>query len=181
MLIIMDRDGVINQDSPDYIKSSKEWQPIPHSLNAITRLNHAGHQVVVATNQSGVGRGYYSLETLKSIHQKMHDELSAVGGHLDGVYFCPHAPDEGCECRKPKPGMLLQIAKDFNADLKRAYFIGDSIRDMQAAQSVGALPILVRTGNGEKTEREHQSDLRHIPIYADLSEVVGAIIEGTVS
>lgn len=181
MLVIMDRDGVINHDSPDYIKSPKEWISIPHSLNAITRLNHAGHQVVVATNQSGIGRGYYSVETLEAIHQKMRDELSAIGGHLDGIYFCSHTPDDHCDCRKPKPGMLMQIAKDFNANLKQAYFIGDSFRDIQAAQQVGALPILVRTGNGEKTEAGYKADLRHIPVYTDLSEVVGAIIEGVVS
>lgn len=181
MLVIMDRDGVINYDSDDYIKSPKEWIPIPHSLNAITRLNHAGHQVVVATNQSGIGRGYYSKDTLNDIHEKLHSELSAIGGHLDGLYYCPHTPDDGCDCRKPKPGMLLQIAHDFNADLKRAYFIGDDFRDIQAAQLVGALPILVRTGKGEKTLKEHKAALTHIPIYADLSEVVGAIIEGTIS
>ena len=180
MLIMMDRDGVINADSPDYIKSVKEWIPIPHSLNAITRLNHAGHQVVLVTNQSGVGRGYYSLDTLANIHQKMKDELSAIGGHVDGIYFCPHTPDDACDCRKPKPGMLLQVAKDFHADLKQTYFIGDSIRDIQAAQAVGCLPILVKTGNGEKTISEHAT-LKNIPIYADLSEVVGAIIEGTLS
>ncbi len=181
MLIIIDRDGVINHDSVDYIKSPKEWIAIPSSLNAITRLNHAGHQVVVATNQSGIGRGYYSPDTLEAIHQKMRDELSAVGGRLDGIYFCPHIPDDHCECRKPKPGLLIQIAKDFNVDLKQSYFIGDSFRDIQAAQQVAALPILVRTGNGERTLKENKATLRSIPVYADLSEVVGAIIEGSVS
>lgn len=181
MLIIMDRDGVINYDSPDYIKSPKEWKAIPHSLHAITRLNHAGHQVVVATNQSGVGREYYSLDTLNAIHQKMKDELSAIGGHFDGIYFCPHHPDDGCDCRKPEPGMLLQIGKDFNADLKQAYFIGDSLRDIQAAQKVGALPVLVLTGKGEQTLAENKLALRHIPVYKDLAEVVGAIIDGTLS
>lgn len=181
MLIIMDRDGVINQDSVDYIKSPKEWIPIPHSLNAITRLNHAGHQVVVATNQSGVGRGYYSIATLDAIHKKMKDELAIIGGHLDGIYYCPHKPEDGCECRKPKPGMLLQIGRDFNADLKQAYFIGDNFRDIQAAQAAGALPILVKTGRGKEVLKEHKLELRHIPVYDDLSEVVGAIIGGVVS
>jgi len=181
MLVMMDRDGVINQDSPDYIKSPKEWIPIPHSLNAITRLNHAGHQVVVVTNQSGVGRGYYAMDTLEDIHKKMHDALSVIGGHIDALYICPHSPDDGCDCRKPKPGMLMNVAKDFNADLKQAYFVGDSLRDMQAAQQVGALPILVRTGNGNETLKKHKLALQEIPVYADLSEVVGAIIEGTIS
>ena len=181
MLVIMDRDGVINFDSKEYIKSPKEWNPIPHSLNAITRLNHAGHQVVVATNQSGVGRGYYTLATLEAIHQKMKDELLVIGGHVDGVYFCPHTPDDGCECRKPKPGMLFEIGKDFNTDLKQAYFIGDSLRDIQAAQRAGTLPILVRTGKGETMLKKHKAVFREVPVYADLGEVVGAIIEGTVS
>jgi len=180
MLIIMDRDGVINQDSPEYIRSPKEWIPIPHSLNAITRLNKAGHQVIVVTNQSGVGRGYYSLETLEKIHQKMRDELAAIGGRIDGLYFCPHTPEDHCECRKPKPGMLLEAAQDFNADLKQAYFIGDSIRDIQAAQAVGCLPVLVKTGNGEKTLAANRT-LRNVPVYQDLSDVVGVIIEGTLT
>ena len=178
MLVIMDRDGVINHDSTEYIKSPKEWIAIPHSLNAITRLNHAGHQVVVATNQSGVGRGYYSMDTLNAIHQKMKNELSSIGGHLDGLYICPHKPDDLCRCRKPQPGMLLEIANDFNADLKETYFIGDSLRDIEAAQQVGALPVLVRTGKGEAMLKAHQAALQNVPVYADLSEVVGAIIGG---
>lgn len=181
MLIMMDRDGVINHDSPDYIKSPKEWIPILHSLNAITRLNHAGHHVVVVTNQSGVGRGYFSMDTLEAIHKKMHDELSLIGGRLDGIYICPHSPDDHCDCRKPKPGLLMQVAKDFHADLKQAYFIGDALRDIQAAQKVGALPILVLTGKGKESLKQHKLELRNIPVYADLSEAVGAIIEGTVS
>ncbi len=181
MLIILDRDGVINEDSPDYIKSPKEWIPIPHSLNAVSRLNHAGHQVVVATNQSGVGRGYYSQATLEEIHKKMTDELAVFDGRLDGIYVCPHTPDDACDCRKPKVGMLMQIAKDFNADLKRAYLIGDSFRDIQAAQTVGCLPVLVKTGNGEKVLEEHKLELKGVPVYADLSTVVGAIIAGSLS
>jgi len=180
MLVIMDRDGVINQDSKDYIKSPKEWISIPHSLNAITRLNNAGHQVIVATNQSGIGRGYYSLDELEQIHQKMKDELSAIGGRIDGIYCCPHTPEDGCDCRKPKPGLLLQIAKDLNADLKQAYLIGDSLRDIQAAQAVGCLPVLVKTGNGAKTLAENKT-LRNVPAYQDLSKVVGAIIDGTLT
>jgi len=171
MLIIIDRDGVINHDSPDYIKSPKEWIPISHSLDAITRLNHAGHQVVVATNQSGVGRGYYSLDMLEKIHQRMKDELASIGGHLDGIYFCPHTPEDNCDCRKPKPGLLLQIAKDFSTDLTTAYFIGDSLRDLQAAEAAGCLPVLVKTGNENKA-------LAGIPIYNDLAQVAEAIISG---
>ncbi len=181
MLIIMDRDGVINYDSDEYIKSPKEWIPIPHSLNAIMRLHQAGHQLVVATNQSGIGRGYYSRDVLNAIHQKMKDELSAIGGHLDGIYICPHTPDDACDCRKPKPGMLLEIARDFNADLKQAYYVGDSIRDIQAAQAVGCLPVLVKTGNGEETLAKHAAELKDVPVYADLAAVAGSIIKGSLS
>src|SRR3989344_4486862 len=113
MLVILDRDGVVNYESPTYIKSPEEWRALPGSLEAIATLNAAGHKVVVATNQSGIGRGYYSLATLEAIHQKMKEELARAGGCIEGIYFCPHIPEENCECRKPKPGLLLQIANDF--------------------------------------------------------------------
>lgn len=178
MLIILDRDGVINVDSDDYIKSPKEWEPIAHSLSAIARLNEAGHTVVVATNQSGVGRGYFTQQTLDAIHEKMREELAAVGGHLQGIYFCPHSPDDHCACRKPKAGLLLDIARDFKADLKQAYVVGDSLRDIQAAHTVGALPILVRTGKGKKTLQEGDKALEGVPVYKDLAAFVGAIVAG---
>ncbi len=145
-MVILDRDGVINVDSPDYIKSPDEWQAIPGSLAAIADLNRAGYWVTVATNQSGVGRGYYDLSVLKAIHQKMEDELAIVGGHLEGIYFCPHVPDDGCNCRKPKAGMLLQMAKDFNINLNEAVFIGDSLRDLEAGDAVNC-PVIFLHNN----------------------------------
>jgi D-glycero-D-manno-heptose 1,7-bisphosphate phosphatase len=181
MLIILDRDGVINEESIHFVKSPKEWIPIAQSLHAIARLNQAGHQVVIATNQSGVGRGHYSLATLETIHQKMRDELSLIGGRVDGIYFCPHHPEAGCACRKPQPGMLRDIIKDFKPTIEEVYMVGDSLRDMQAGQAVAAKVVLVRTGNGEKTLKESQAEIAGIPVYADLANVVDAIIQGSLS
>lgn len=149
MLIILDRDGVINFESGDYIKTPDEWEPIPGSLDAITRLTQAGHQVVIMTNQSGVGRGLYSEEMLSQIHAKLFQALAALGGCIEKVYYCPHHPDDVCDCRKPKPGMLKQIQQDFNVDLKHCLLIGDSWRDMQAAQTMQCPCWLVKTGNGQ--------------------------------
>ena len=181
MLIILDRDGVINEESIHYVKSPKEWIPIPQSLQAIVRLNEAGHQVVIATNQSGVGRGHYSLETLAAIHQKMRDALSLLGGRIDGIYFCPHHPEDGCECRKPAPGMLRSIIEDYHPDLLSTYMIGDSYRDLQAGQAAGVKVVLVRTGHGEKTLKDHQAGVAGVPVYANLAAVVGAIVQGDLS
>lgn len=142
-LIILDRDGVINFDSPDYIKSPEEWHAIPGSLEAIAILNKAGFKVAVATNQSGVGRGYYDLVMLERIHRKMHAELEKVGGHLDALFFCPHHPDANCTCRKPKPGLLIQISEYLGIPLNQAIMIGDSPRDIEAAKAAGAKSILI--------------------------------------
>lgn len=150
-LIILDRDGVINFDSDQFIKSPAEWKPIPGSLEAIARLNQAGYRVVLATNQSGIGRGLFDMATLNAIHDKMHKALAQVGGRIDALFFCPHAADSKCDCRKPKPGMFEEISRRFNMDLKGVPAIGDSLRDLQAATAMGAIPILVRTGKGEKT------------------------------
>lgn len=150
-LVVLDRDGVINCDSDHFIKSPEEWQPIPGSLEAIARLNQAGYRVVVATNQSGVGRGLFGMTTLTAIHEKMFKALTHVGGRIDAVFYCPHAADSNCDCRKPKPGMLVQIGSRFGVDLKDVVAIGDGLRDLQAAHAVGARPILVLTGKGEKT------------------------------
>lgn len=174
MLIILDRDGVINEDSDEYIKSPQEWLPIAGSLVAIVQLNRAGHTVVVATNQSGVGRGYYSLETLNNIHQKMRDELAKLGGHIDAIFFCPHTPEENCDCRKPKPGLFQQIGKKYNTDFKDALAIGDSRRDILAAQAVGCKSVLVKTGKG-KRELEKYPDLNNLEVYENLTEVVASI------
>ena len=150
-LVILDRDGVINTDSEQYIKSPEEWTPIAGSLDAIARFTQAGFRVVVATNQSGVGRGLFDMATLNAIHDKMHKAVNQLGGRIDAVFFCPHAQDAGCACRKPQPGMLLEIAERFNVALAGVPAIGDSLRDLQAASTAGARPILVLTGKGEQT------------------------------
>ncbi|MBI5793168.1 MAG: D-glycero-beta-D-manno-heptose 1,7-bisphosphate 7-phosphatase [Rhodocyclales bacterium] len=150
-LVILDRDGVINHDSDQYIKSPDEWRPIPGSLAAIARLNQAGYRVVVATNQSGVGRGLFETDTLLAIHDKMLKALTQVGGRIDAIFFCPHTNADNCDCRKPKPGMLKEIAGRFNADLAGVPAVGDSLRDLQAAVAAGAQPMLVLTGKGRKT------------------------------
>ena len=153
-LVILDRDGVINFDSAQFIKSPAEWKPIPGSLEAIARLTQAGYKVVVATNQSGVGRGLFDMETLNLIHSKMHKAVVALGGRIDAIFYCPHAADSKCDCRKPKPGMFKRIADTFNVDLKCVPAIGDSLRDLQACAALGCQPMLVLTGKGEKTKAE---------------------------
>ena len=153
-LVILDRDGVINFDSAQFIKSPDEWKPIPGSLNAIARLNQSGYRVVVATNQSGVGRDLFDMDTLNRIHQKMHKAVGEVGGRIDAIFYCPHTADSACECRKPKPGMFKRISETLNIDLKGVPTVGDSLRDLQAGAAVGCLPLLVRTGKGEKTLAE---------------------------
>ena len=150
-LIVLDRDGVINHDSDHFIKSPEEWRAIPGSLEAIARLNQAGYRVVVATNQSGVGRGLFGMTMLTSIHEKMFKALAQAGGRIDAVFYCPHAADSQCDCRKPKPGMLEAIASRFGVELTDVPAVGDGLRDLQAAHAVGARPMLVLTGKGEKT------------------------------
>jgi len=149
-LVILDRDGTINHDSDQYIKSPAEWKPIKGSLEAIARLSQAGWRVVVATNQSGIGRGLFDMATLNAIHDGMHRAVHQAGGRIDAVFFCPHAGDSSCECRKPKPGMLLEIAKRMNVELNGVPMVGDSLRDLQAAAAAGAMPVLVLTGKGRK-------------------------------
>lgn len=151
-LIILDRDGVINHDSPDFIKSPAEWQPIPGSLEAIARLNQAGYRVVVASNQSGIARELFDMAILNAIHQKMHNLAQQVGATIDAIFFCPHAAADSCDCRKPKPGMFAEIAKRYNVSLKGVPTVGDSLRDLQAGYISGCTPHLVLTGKGEKTQ-----------------------------
>ena len=176
-LVILDRDGVINFDSDQYIKTPEEWKPIPQSLEAIARLNHMGYRVVVATNQSGVGRGLFDMSTLNTINDKMYRSLANVGGRIDALFFCPHISESRCNCRKPKPGMLLSIAERFNVDLNNVPFVGDSLKDLQAASSVGALPILVKTGKGEQTAKNDQLPKTTIQ-FVDLNEAVKHITSG---
>jgi D-glycero-D-manno-heptose 1,7-bisphosphate phosphatase len=174
-LIVLDRDGVINHDSDAYIKSPDEWRPIEGSLNAISRLNQAGYHVIVATNQSGIGRGFFDMATLNAIHDKMHKALAQAGARVDAIFYCPHAGDDNCNCRKPKPGMLEDIVHRLNTSLSGVPMIGDSLRDLQAAAAAQALPMLVLTGKGRKTQRAGG-----LPpatrVFADLAAAVDALV-----
>ncbi len=174
-LVILDRDGVINFDSAQYIKSPAEWKPIPGSPEAIARLNQAGYRVVVVTNQSGIGRGLFDMDTLNAIHDKMHKVVTTVGGRIDAVFYCPHAADSGCDCRKPNPGMFERVATCFNADLAGVPAVGDSLRDLQAAAAVGAQPMLVLTGKGEKTQSDGELPEGTL-IFANLATAVDHIL-----
>ncbi len=176
MLIILDRDGVINEDSEDFIKSAAEWIPIPGSMEAIASLNHAGHIVAIATNQSGIGRGLFTEQDLQAIHDKMHLSLAAVGGHIDGIFYCPHHPDVNCNCRKPKPGLLLQIAAFFHTDFRNAVFIGDAERDIACAKAVDCPSILVKTGKGARTLVD-KLKWQDILVYDDLAAAAAAILK----
>lgn len=150
-LVILDRDGVINKDRDDFVKNSLEWEPLEHSLEAIANLTQAGWRIVVATNQSGIGRNLFDLHALHSMHAKMHRLVNQAGGRIDAVVFCPHTPDDNCDCRKPLPGMVEEITERFNVKPEGVPLIGDSLRDLQAIAAVGGQPILVKTGKGEKT------------------------------
>ena len=176
-LIVLDRDGVINYDSDQFIKSPDEWRPIPGSLEAISRLNHAGFRVVVATNQSGLGRGLFDMATLIAINDKMHKALAQIGGRIDALFYCPHTADSACECRKPKPGMFTEIGNRFGVDMTGVPCVGDSVRDLQAAAAVEAQPILVLSGKGEKTLRDGVFPANTI-IFPDLAFVATALLAG---
>ena len=169
-LIILDRDGVINYDSEQFIKSPDEWRPIPGSLEAIALLNRWGWRVVVSTNQSGVGRGLFDMDTLNAIHDKMIKSLAQIGGKLDAIFYCPHPADSTCNCRKPKPGMLIEIGERFNTDLTGIPMVGDSLRDLQAAEAVGGQPCLVLTGKGAKTREDPQLPSQTV-VFDDLAAV----------
>lgn len=150
-LVILDRDGVINEDRDDYVKSADEYIPITGSIDAIVRLNKAGYTVVIATNQAGLAKGKFELEDLESMHEKLTHLVEDNGGEIGAIFYCPHHPDDNCKCRKPKPGMLDAIEAEFNTSVEGCYFIGDSLRDLQAALKKGCKPALVRTGNGVRT------------------------------
>jgi len=174
-LVILDRDGVINYDSEHFIKSPAEWKALPGSPEAIAKLTQAGYRVVVATNQSGIGRGLFDMDTLNAMHNKMHRAVQIVGGRIDAVFYCPHSADSNCNCRKPRPGMLERIGACFNADLTGVPAIGDSLRDLEAAAAVGALPILVLTGKGEKTRAEGKMPEGTL-VFSDLGAAVEHIL-----
>jgi len=176
-LVVLDRDGVINRDSDQFIKTPEEWRPIPGSLEAVARLNHAGYRVVVATNQSGLGRGLFDMAMLNSIHEKMHKALALVGGRIDAIFYCPHTADSECECRKPRAGMLREIGVRFGVEMSGVPCIGDSLRDLQAAEAIGAQPMLVLTGKGEKTLREGNFP-KNTVIFPDLAFAASALLAG---
>ncbi len=173
-IVVVDRDGVINRESPDFIRSPAEWQALPGSLEAIAQFNAAGYQVIVATNQSGVGRGLFTMETLDEIHRKMINAVEGAGGKISGVFVCPHAPDANCDCRKPRPGLLRQIEAALGQKLHGEPVIGDSERDLRAAQAVGARAILVRTGNGRQTEARLAGQ-EALEVFDDLAAVAAAL------
>lgn len=174
-LVILDRDGVINFDSDQFIKNPREWNPIPGSLEAIAQLNQAGYRVVVATNQSGVGRGLFDMATLNAIHAKMHKLAGHAGGRIDAVFLCPHAADSRCACRKPKSGLFSDISARFHVDLQNVHAVGDALRDVQAAISAGAKPVLVKTGKGMRTLEGGQLP-PGVPVFENLAQAAAAII-----
>ena len=176
-LIILDRDGVINHDSDQFIKTPDEWRPIPGSLEAIARLSHAGYRVAVCTTQSGIGRGLFDMATLNAIHNRMHRALAQVGGRVDAVFFCPHTSEARCECRKPLPAMLVEASRRFGADIAAVPCVGDSLRDLDAADAAGGQPILVLTGKGEKTLRDGGFPPRTV-IFPDLAFAASALLSG---
>jgi D-glycero-D-manno-heptose 1,7-bisphosphate phosphatase len=181
-LVILDRDGTINEDRDDFVKSAEEWVPIPGALEAIARLNHAGWHTVIATNQSGLARGLLNMSRLNAIHARMNRELAALGGRIDAVFFCPHGPDDGCECRKPRPGLFTRIGERYGTDLGKAHAVGDSLRDLQAAAAAGARPHLVRTGKGAALDDAAVAALcAQVPgttVHADLAAFALQLVAG---
>ena len=175
MLVLLDRDGVVNEDAPDYIRLPAAWTPIAGSLAAIATLNRAGHTVAVCTNQSAIGRKYITEATLGTIHAKLRDALAGVGGHLDALLYCPHRPEDGCVCRKPEPGLLLAARARFPSAASSTIVVGDSLRDMQAAFRGACTPVLVRTGNGARDEAAARA-LGVRAVFADLAAAVEWIL-----
>ena len=178
-LIILDRDGVINYDSDKYIKSPEEWTPIPGSLEAIARLHQEGYKIVVITNQSGIARGLFSMDMLHRIHLKMLEAVRQKGGEIDSISFCPHAPTDGCRCRKPLPGLFEDIAERLKINLAGVYVVGDSISDVLAARAAYASPVLVRTGKTAFDLEKEQ--MRDVPVFADLAAFADSLLSGRLS
>jgi D-glycero-D-manno-heptose 1,7-bisphosphate phosphatase len=175
--IFLDRDGVINYDSDEYIKSAEEWHAIPGSLEAIASLNRAGYKVLVVSNQSGLARGLFDLDALNQMHKKFIHELAAVGGYVEEIIFCPHLPSDDCECRKPKPGMFYQLQKKYHMDFTKTYFVGDTMADVQVAKIIGCYPLLVLTGKGKKTLDAHPEYVKKIPCFLNLSQAAKFVLE----
>ena len=176
-LVILDRDGVINEDSPDFIKSPAEFSPLPGSIQAIARLKQAGFTVVVATNQSGLARGLFDRKALRAMHRKLRRLVAAEGGHVDRIVVCPHGPDDDCDCRKPRDGLLRRLGSHYGTSLADVPVIGDSLRDLEAAMASGARPILVRTGNGRKTEARLDGPLENTEVFEDLAAAAAALLQ----
>ena len=181
-VLVLDRDGVINEDSDNYIRKLAEWHPIPGSIEAIASLSKAGYRVAIATNQSGLSRGYFGIDELEEIHQSLCTLVEEQGGRIDGIFYCPHLPDAGCNCRKPATGLLQAIERELDQSLAGCYFIGDSLKDLQAARAYGCRPVLVKTGKGEGTLQNLQSgeadiaDPSDIPVFEDLAAAARAIL-----
>jgi D-glycero-D-manno-heptose 1,7-bisphosphate phosphatase len=180
-LIVLDRDGTINEDRDDFVKSPDEWVPLPGALEAIARLNHAGWHTVIATNQSGLARGLFDTGTLNAVHVKMNQALMRFGGRIDAVFFCPHGPSEGCACRKPLPGLFELIGERYGVDLDQVPVVGDTLRDLQAGAAAGCRPHLVRTGKcAVLTDDEVQVLARQVPgtvVHADLGAFAEHLIQ----
>jgi D-glycero-D-manno-heptose 1,7-bisphosphate phosphatase len=174
---MIDRDGVINEDSSEFIKSIDEWRPIDGSLEAIADLHRAGRSVAVVTNQSGIGRGLYDEQTLAAIHRHMRERVRAAGGELAGIYYCPHLPEDDCDCRKPRPGMFRALERELGMSVRGAPYIGDRLSDVAAAEAVGARPMLVRTGTGAMTETLLAA--REVPVFDDLRAAVRSLLDET--
>lgn len=174
-LVILDRDGVINEESDAFIKSVDEWRPLPGSLEAIARLCHAGFRVFVASNQSGIGRGLLDYDALFAIHEKLQRAVADLGGRIDAIAYAPEHPDQATDMRKPKPGMMLDLAKRLGVSLDKVYAVGDSVRDIDAARAAQARPVLVRTGNGRKAERDLAGKLDDVAVYDDLAAFAAAV------
>jgi D-glycero-D-manno-heptose 1,7-bisphosphate phosphatase len=174
-LVIVDRDGVVNEDSTQYIKSVAEWRPIPGSLEAIAALTRAGYRVAVVTNQSGVGRGLFDEATLRAIHAHMQEAVRAAGGELAGIYYCPHVPAAGCDCRKPKPGLFRQLEADLGISVAGVPYVGDKLSDVEAAEAAGATPLLVRTGKDAGLEAA--ATARGVPVFDDLLSAARSLLD----
>ena len=175
--IILDRDGVINHDSDQYIKSPSEWIAIDDAPKAIARLNHAGYRIAVATNQSGLGRGLFGLEALNSIHRKMRDAIERAGGHIDMIVFCPHHPADNCKCRKPNPGLLHAIAEEIPLDPDTDWMVGDTAKDLTAAQRVGIRAAMVATGKGQRELATGLVSRETSPVFGDLTGFVNWLLD----
>ncbi|MDJ0701342.1 MAG: D-glycero-beta-D-manno-heptose 1,7-bisphosphate 7-phosphatase [Woeseiaceae bacterium] len=175
-LVVLDRDGVINRESKDFVKTRDEWQPLPGSIEAIGALSQAGFTVAVASNQSGLARRLFDRNALRAMHRKLRRLVDATGGNVDRIVVCPHGPNEGCSCRKPAPGLLRRLGRHYGIEMTNVPVIGDSLRDLQAAAAIGARPILVLTGNGRKTLELLKGELARTEVFDHLSAAADALI-----